>query len=204
MPHHYAGLDVSLKETSICIVDQHGTRLRESAVPTNPESIAAFLRASGLRFNRIGMEAGNLSSWLCHALASRWPVFCIETRHVKAALKAQNMKTDRNDARGLAHIMRTGWFRAVHVKSIESQKLRVLLNTRRCLLAKRLDIERQIRGNLKVFGLKVGAVATSRRCASANWSKVTPNCGSLSGRCSKRATTCWNNFGSSMARYKRS
>jgi hypothetical protein len=81
---------------------------------------------------RVGLEAGATSPWLCHALlALKWPAICIETRHAKAAMAAQNVKTDRNDARGIAHIMRTGWFRAVHVKSHESQKLRVLLGNRK-------------------------------------------------------------------------
>jgi transposase len=161
MTHYYAGLDVSLNETSICIVDQDGTILREGTAITDPEAIESFLRSCGLTFKRIGLEAGNLSAWLCHnLLANGGPVVCMETRHAKAALQAQTMKTDRNDARGLAHIMRTGWFRAVHIKSVENQKLRVLLNNRRCLLDKRLEIEAQIRGTLKIFGLKVGKITT--------------------------------------------
>lgn len=156
---HYAGLDVSLEETSICVVDQEGGIIREGKVATDPEALAAFLHALEIPLKRVGLEAGGLSPWLCNDLsAAGLPVICIETRHVKAALKAQNMKTDRNDARGIAHIMRTGWFRAVHVKSADSQKLRVLLNNRKCLLNKRLDIELTIRGSLKVFGLKTGKV----------------------------------------------
>lgn len=156
---HYAGLDVSLKETSICIVDLEGNIVREGKVFSEPAAITAFLQAAEVPLTRVGLEAGSLSPWLCHELlAAGWAVHCLETRHVKAALKAQTMKTDRNDARGLAHIMRTGWFRAVHVKSPESQKLRVLLNNRRCLLSKRLDIEADIRGSLKPFGLKLGTV----------------------------------------------
>jgi len=158
---HYAGLDVSLKETSICIVDHEGNILREGKVFTEPAQITSFLQKSGLSIKRVGLEAGNLSPWLCHELRNAgWPVFCLETRHVKAALKAQTMKTDRNDARGIAHIMRTGWFRAVHVKSADSQKLRVLLNNRRCLLEKRLAIEADIRGSLKPFGIKLGQITT--------------------------------------------
>jgi transposase len=160
MSNYYAGLDVSLDETSICIVRHDGSIVTEGTAATDPEAIGAFLRSSGLRFRRIGLEAGDLSAWLCHnLLANDWPVVCLETRHAKAALQAQTMKTDRNDARGLAHIIRTGWFRAVHVKSIENQKLRVLLNNRRCLLDKRLDIEGHIRGNFKVFGLKTGRIS---------------------------------------------
>lgn len=109
---------------------------------------------------RVGLEAGSLTPWLCHELLSLgYPAICIETRHAKAAMKAQQVKTDRNDARGIAHIMRTGWYREVHVKSHASQRLRVLLNNRKCLLDKRLDIDSQIRGTIKVFGLKTGKVS---------------------------------------------
>lgn len=156
---HYAGLDTSLKETSICIVDRNGKIIREGRALTEPGDIDAFLKAAGVPLARVGLEATSLSPWLCHELrAAGWNVFCLETRHVKAALKAQMMKTDRNDARGIAQIMRTGWFRAVHVKTAESQKLRVLLGNRRCLVAKRLDIEADIRGSLKPFGFKLGKV----------------------------------------------
>lgn len=156
---YFAALDVSLKETAICIVDQDGHLVQECFVPTEPEDIATYLNKMARRFERVGLEAGNLSPWLYHSLTGLgFPVICIETHHAKAALQAQKVKTDRNDARGLAQIMRTGWFKRVHVKSDASQKLRVLLNNRRCLLDKRLDIENQVRGTLKVFGLKTGAV----------------------------------------------
>jgi transposase len=160
---YYAGLDVSLEETSVCIVNQDGDIVREGKAPTDPEPLAAFLEATGLVFDRVGFEAGPGSAWLYKGLAAAGlPVFCIETRHAHAALKAQNVKTDRNDARGIAHMMRTGWFKATHVKTSESQKQRVLLNNRRSLVEKRLDIENQIRGTLKVFGLKVGRVTAAR------------------------------------------
>jgi transposase len=160
---YYCGLDVSLQLTAVCVVDQDGRILRETQVPTEPAAIHECLSRIELPLHRVGLEAGGLSPWLCHALLDMGhPVICIETRHAKAALKAQQVKTDRNDARGLAHIMRTGWFREVHVKSHDSQKLRLLLANRRCLLAKRLDIDSQIRGTLKVFGLKTGQVSPSR------------------------------------------
>jgi transposase len=160
---YYAGLDVSLKETSVCIVNQDGDILKEGKVPADPEPLAAFLKATGLVFDRVGLEAGPGSPWLYKGLAAAGlPVFCIETRHAHAALKAQNVKTDRNDARGIAHMMRTGWFKATHVKASESQKRRVLLNNRKSLAEKRLDIENQIRGTLKVFGLKVGRVTAAQ------------------------------------------
>lgn len=156
---YYCGLDVSLNSAAICIVSQDGDIVRESEVPAEPTAISRWLKATGLHMERVGLEAGSLTPWLCHELlAANWPAICIETRHAKAAMKAQQMKTDRNDARGLAHMMRTGWFREVHVKSHESQKLRVLLGNRRCLLSKRIDIDSHIRGILKVFGLKTGKV----------------------------------------------
>ncbi len=137
--------------------------IRESEVPTEPNAISEWLKATGFPMERVGLEAGGLTPWLCHELlAADWPAICIETRHAKAAMKAQQVKTDRNDARGLAHIMRTGWFNEVHVKSHQSQKLRVLLGNRRCLLDKRLDIDSQIRGTLKVFGLKTGKVTPAK------------------------------------------
>lgn len=157
---YYAGLDVSLKSTAVCIVDHDGTVFKEGMVNSDPQAITTFLVDTGLAFERVGLEAGSLAPWLYHGLAaSGLPVFCLETRHAKAALQAQTVKTDRNDARGLAHIMRTGWFKSVHIKSEASQKLRVLLNNRSCLVDKRVDISNQIRGTLKVFGLKVGNVS---------------------------------------------
>jgi transposase len=160
---YYCGLDVSLNNTSICIVNQDGELIREGEVPTEPVAINQWLKALGLLMERVGLEAGGLTPWLCHELLGMgWPAICMETRHAKAALKAQQVKTDRNDARGLAHIMRTGWFREVHVKSHQSQKLRVLLNNRRCLLDKRLDIESQTRGTLKIFGHKTGKVTPAK------------------------------------------
>jgi transposase len=160
---YYCGLDVSLNSTSICIVNHDGELIREGEVPTEPVAINQWLTALGFPMERVGLEAGGLTPWLCHELlAADWPAICIESRHAAAAMKAQQVKTDRNDARGLAHIMRTGWFKEVHVKSHTSQKLRVLLGNRRCLLDKRLDIDSQIRGTLKVFGLKTGKVSPGK------------------------------------------
>jgi len=156
---YFCALDVSLKNTAICIVNQDGDIVREGQALTEPRAIHEWLGKAGLVMERVGLEAGGLTPWLCHELLSLgYPAICIETRHAKAAMKAQKVKTDRNDARGIAHMMRTGWFREVHVKSHASQKIRVLLNNRKCLLDKRLDIDNQIRGTLKVFGLKTGKV----------------------------------------------
>ncbi len=160
---HYAALDVSLKLTAVCIMDGAGNIRHEEMIPTDPDDLITYLRSPGVEYVRIGLEAGSLTPWLYHAMIEAGlPVVCIETRHAKAVLKVQGVKTDRNDARALAQMMRTGWFKAVHIKSKESQRIRVLLNNRKCLASKRIDIENQIRGTLKVFGLKTGRVTTAQ------------------------------------------
>jgi len=156
---YYCGLDVSLNSTAACVVNQDGTIIRESEVPSEPAAIDGWLKSLGLPMERVGLKAGGLSSWLCHGLlAVGWSVISIETRHAKAAMKAQQVKTDRNDARGLAHIMRTGWYKEVHIKSRDSQELRMLLNNRRFLLDKRIATDNEVRGSLRTFGLKLGKV----------------------------------------------
>ncbi|MDA9544757.1 transposase [Bradyrhizobium sp. CCBAU 45321] len=156
---HYAGLDVSVKETSLCIVDETGRICREVKVESHPEDLLAVLNDPTWRFDRIGLEAGPLSQWLFSGLAEAGlPATCIETRHAKAFLKAQVNKSDRNDARGIAQMMRVGLFRPVHVKTLTSQKRRVLLAGRKLLQEKAIAIENDIRGLLRNFGLKVGIV----------------------------------------------
>lgn len=159
----YAGLDVSLELTSVCVVDDGGKVVREGKVPSDPDAIELFLADCGVHLKRVGLEAFSFSAWLFSALDEKGlPVFCIETRHAKAALNAMLNKTDKNDARGIAQLMRTGWFRAVHVKSGEAQALRVLLTGRKAMLGKVLDMENMIRGLIRPFGLKVGQVSTSK------------------------------------------
>src|SRR5271156_3291964 len=156
---HFAGLDVSVKETSVCIVDDSGKIVREVKVESEPEALLAVLRNPAYHFKRIGLEAGPLSQWLCSALAeAELPVVCVETRHMQAMLKAQINKTDRNDACGIAQMMRVGLYRPVHVKTLRSQKRRLLLTARKLLQAKLLDLEADLRGTLKNFGLRVGVV----------------------------------------------
>ncbi|EIM31036.1 IS110 family RNA-guided transposase [Microvirga lotononidis] len=160
---HYAGLDVSVKETSVCIVDETGKICREIKVVSHPEDLLQLLQDSAWRLERVGLEAGPLSQWLFEGLASAGlPVVCIETRHAKAFLKAQINKSDRNDARGIAQMMRVNLFRPVHVKTLSSQKRRALLTARKLLQEKALAVENDIRGLLRNFGLKVGAVGTVR------------------------------------------
>jgi len=129
---YFAGLDVSVKETSVCIVDDVGKIVQEARVASEPEALLQVLTNTIYRFKRVGLEAGPLSQWLLSALAEAGlPVICVETRHMRAVLRAQINKTDRNDARGIAQMMRVGLYRPVHVKTLRSQKLRVLLTHRK-------------------------------------------------------------------------
>jgi len=158
---YFAGLDVSVKETSVCIVDDAGKIVREVRVASEPEALLQVLTNTIYRFKRVGLEAGPLSQWLYSVLAEAgFPVICVETRHMRAVLKAQINKTDRNDARGIAQMMRVGLYRPVHVKTLRSQKLRVLLTHRKLLQSKAIAIENDLRGSLRNFGLKVGMVGT--------------------------------------------
>src|SRR6516225_5956532 len=158
---YFAGLDVSVKDTSVCIVDSTGKIVREVKVASEPDALLAVLRNPAYDFKRIGLEAGPLSQWLFSALAeAELPAVCVETRHMRAVLKAQINKTDRNDARGIAQMMRVGLYRAVHVKTLRSQKLRMLLTHRKLLQSKAIAIENDLRGTLRNFGLKVGMVGT--------------------------------------------
>ena len=156
---HFAGLDVSVKETSISIVDDTGQIVREVKVASEPDALLQVLKNSGYRFKRIGLEAGPLSQWLYSAFAeANLPVICVETRHMRAVLKAQINKTDRNDVRGIAQMMRAGLYRPVHVKTLRSQKLRMLLTHRKLLQSKAIAIENDLCATLRNFGLKVGVV----------------------------------------------
>ena len=160
---HFAGLDVSVKDTSVCIVDDTGKITREVKVASEPDALLTVLRNPAYRFKRIGLEAGPLSQWLFSALAEAdLPVICVETRHMRAVLKAQINKTDRNDARGIAQMMRVGLYRLVHVKTLRSQKLRMLLTHRKLLQAKAIAVENDLRATLRNFGLKIGVVGAAR------------------------------------------
>ena len=154
---HFAGLDVSVKDTSVRIVDDTGKIIREVKVASEPEVLLAMLENPAYHFKRIGLEAGPLSQWLFSALAeAELPAVCVETRHMQAALKAQINKTDRNDARGIAQMMRVGLYRPVHMKTLRSQNLRMLLTHRKLLQSKAIAIDNDLRGTLRNFGLKVG------------------------------------------------
>ena len=135
---YYAGIDVSLEQSSVCVVDGSGKIVREAKVASDPESLTGYFTGFGLPLVRIGLESGPLSQWI-HAglVAAGFDVVLLETRHVKAALSAMTVKTDRKDARGIAQLLRMGWFRPVHCKSASAQEVRALLVGRKLLQGKR-------------------------------------------------------------------
>ena len=143
---HYAGIDVSLEQSSVCVIDATGKVVREAKVASEPEALVIFFRQLGVPVTRIGLEAGPLSQWL-HAGLTRagLEAVLLETRQVKAALSAMVVKTDRKDARGVAQLLRMGWFRPVHCKSPPAQEIRALLVGRKLLQAKLQDVELSIR-----------------------------------------------------------
>jgi transposase len=153
----YIGMDVSLKETSICVVDDKGEVTSEGTVASEPAAIAAFVQAKAENAVRIGLETGPTTTWLWHELrALGLPVICIDARHAKAALSLQINKSDRNDAAGLARIMQAGWYKEVQVKSLPCHEVRAVLNSRAQLVKVKRDLENQIRGLLKNLGLRIG------------------------------------------------
>jgi transposase len=163
---HYAGIDVSLERSSVCVVDATGRIVREDKVASEPEALAGFFAGLGLALTRIGLEAGPLSQWLHAGLSEAgFEAVLLETRHVKAALSAMIVKTDRKDARGIAQLLRMGWYRPVHCKSPPAQEVRALLVGRKLLQGKLLDVELGIRGLLRGFGLKLGEVSKGRFAA---------------------------------------
>jgi transposase len=160
---HYAGLDVSLELTSVCVVDARGEIVCEAKVASEPEALIGFLRERDLPIVRVGLEAGPLSQWLHAGLVrAGFDAVLLETRHVRAALSAMTVKTDRRDARGIAQLLRLGWYRSVHAKSASAQEVRALLTARKLIQAKLLDVESGVRGVLRGFGLKVGPISRGR------------------------------------------
>src|SRR6476620_2287934 len=154
---YYVGLDVSLKHTSICGVNQTGSIVQEGVVDSDPDSIALFVRSRAPGTVRIGIETGPTTTWLWTELKRLGlPVICIDARHAKAVLKTQINKSDRNDAAGIARIMQTGWFKEVRVKGLDSHSVRALLASRALLVKIKRDLENQIRGLLKNVGLVIG------------------------------------------------
>ena len=155
---YYAGLDVSLRSTHICVIDGEGELFAEGKTDSEVADIIAFLDELSVEINVVGLEAGTLTQYLTYGLQfAGFEIVCMEARQVKAALSAMRNKTDKNDARGIAQLLRSGWYSRVHVKSIESHQVRALLSSRKAVLAKCIDLEQEIRGLFKVFGIKLPA-----------------------------------------------
>src|SRR6202171_543020 len=160
---HYAGIDVSLECSSVCVVDASGKIVREGKVASEPEALISWFISLGYELDGIGLEAGPLSQWLFAAMRQAGlAVELLETRHVRKAFEAMPVKSDRNDARGIAQLMRLGWFRPVHCKSISAQETRTLLTARKLVQSKLRDVENSLRGILRGFGLKVGKTTDLR------------------------------------------
>lgn len=160
---YYAGIDVSLEASSVCVVDGTGKIVKEAKVSSEPADLIAWFKALPFALARIGLEAGPLSQWLYAGLKKAGlAVELLETRHVRAAFKTMPVKTDRKDARGIAQLMRLGWFRPVHCKSVPAQETRALLTARKLVKAKLLDVQMSLRGILRGFGLKVGRTTPVR------------------------------------------
>jgi transposase len=160
----YIGMDVSLQRTHVCVVDEGGKAVWEGSVLSEVHAMIEMLNKRGQQgqIERVVFETGQLSTHIYHELKKAgFPAICIDARHAHGTLKAQRVKTDKNDARGLAQIARTGWYRAVHVKSDESQSLRTLIAGRKQLVEARLTLEHHMRGTLKTFGIKLGVVTVA-------------------------------------------
>lgn len=156
---YYVGLDVSQKMTAVCVVDEKGCRLWRGQCSSTPEEIAGLVHRHAGEDARLGIETGPMTTWLVHELRGRdLDVVCLDARHARAALKMQLNKTDQNDAEGLAQIMRTGWYRSVHVKSFDTHRARAMLGARSQLVGMTTRLSNNIRGVLKTFGLLPGAM----------------------------------------------
>ena len=151
-----AGLDVSLRSTHICVIDDDGELLAEGKADSEVADIIAFFDELDVEITEVGLEAGTLTQYLTYGLQfAGYEVVCMEARQVKAALSAMRNKTDKNDARGIAQLLRSGWYSRVHIKSIESHQVRALLSSRKAVLTKCIDLEQEIRGLFKIFGIKL-------------------------------------------------
>ena len=149
----YVGLDVSMKETKLHVLDEVGKRVWRGRCATEPAAIAEAICRYAPTAVRIGLETGPLTTWLWTELtAEGLPMICLDARHAKRALDMEVNKTDANDAEGLAHLVRAGWYREVRVKGRNAMLAKALLGARSQLLGISLALENQIRGVLKTFG----------------------------------------------------
>ena len=184
----FVGLDVSLGETSVCILDKDGTRIFEGKVASEPAPIARLIRKRAPGVVRVGLESGPTSVWLTHALtAEGLPVVCLDARHAHAVLSVQINKSDLGDARGLAEMIRVGWFKAVQVKSLNAHERKALLIARHQLVDMRVRIDNQLRGILKTFGLVIGKCGRGQIGQRAN---RTAGAGAVQGATRNRWRCC--------------
>ncbi|MAB06451.1 MAG: IS110 family transposase [Rhodobacteraceae bacterium] len=159
----FIGIDVSLASSAVCVIDEHGQVVKRAQIDSEPEALIAFLRDLPFAIEAIGLEAGPLSQWLHRGLGEAgFELVLMETRQVKAVLKAMPVKTDRRDAEGIARLLRMGWFRPVHCKSVSAQEMRALLSARKAVQKAALDIEQSLRGVLRNFGMKLGPVGKGK------------------------------------------
>lgn len=160
---YYAGLDVSLKEISVCVVDRDGNPLERGTCPADPEGVAGWLRNRGLKPHRIVHESGTLSIWLQRGMAQLGlPAICIDARKAHKSLSARLNKSDAADAEGLAQLARTGWYTPVHIRNEDADRLRTLIGARERLIRLRKDLEGHIRGVLKTFGIRMTGLGQGR------------------------------------------
>ena len=198
---HYAALDVSLRTVNICVIDEQGDIQAETKLASEVGQILAYLQGLDYPPAAVGLEAGTLTQYLTYGLqAAGFEVICMEARQVKAALSAMRNKTDKHDARGIAQLLRSGWYSRVHVKSLESHQIRALLSSRKAVLSKCIDLENEIRGLFKVFGIKlpprlgpapsiprcdrssrpiVRSASHSCRCSTQGWCSTAPSANSI-------------------------
>ena len=189
----YVGLDVSLKETSICVIDDAEKSVWRGQTNSTPEAIASAVKQHAPHAARIGLESGQLSNSMFHELkAIGLPVICVDARHAKAALSLKVNKTDANDALGLAQIMRVGWYREVTVKGLDSQAVRALLVARGQIVSQITTLKNCVRGILKTFGrvLPKGLRSQSRRACARRSTGIL-----YLGRSSSRRCRCWRQRG---------
>lgn len=159
----FVGLDVSLVKTSICVISEYGKIIKEAEAESEPEVLAGWLNELDGSIAAIGLEAGPLSQWLHRGLtAAGLDTVLMETRQVKGALKAMPIKTDRRDAEGIARLLHLGWFRPVHCKSVSAQETRAVLGARKAIQQNMIALEMSLRGLLRNFSLKVGAISRGK------------------------------------------
>jgi transposase len=153
---YYAGVDVSLRTVNLCVIDDQGELVAETKLASDVQDIVAYLDELCLDIESISLEAGALAQYLTYGLQSAgFEVICMEARQVKGALSAMRNKTDKHDARGIAQILRFGWYSQVHVKSMQSHHIRMLLSSRKAVLSKCVDLENKVRDLFKIFGIKL-------------------------------------------------